>query len=123
MKYLKLTRHTVVGFGINFQLVGSTLISNLFFNSTLLPFSVSITEDGKKALLRLARGDMRRSLNILQVCSFYINGRGEGGEWRKKVTSFVYLKAPQFTPLILDLSLIKILDKSLKLEYKMAKKL
>lgn len=28
--------------------------------------NVSITEDGKKALLRLAKGDMRRSLNILQ---------------------------------------------------------
>ncbi|KAG0239877.1 Replication factor C (RF-C) subunit [Actinomortierella wolfii] len=29
--------------------------------------NVNITEDGKKALLQLSRGDMRRALNILQV--------------------------------------------------------
>ncbi|KAF8513475.1 P-loop containing nucleoside triphosphate hydrolase protein [Gautieria morchelliformis] len=29
---------------------------------------VEITEDGKKALLRLSKGDMRRALNILQAC-------------------------------------------------------
>ena len=28
---------------------------------------VNITEDGKQALLRLAKGDMRRALNILQA--------------------------------------------------------
>jgi DNA polymerase III delta prime subunit len=29
---------------------------------------VNITEDGKDALLKLSRGDMRRALNVLQVC-------------------------------------------------------
>lgn len=29
---------------------------------------VNLTEDGKKALLRLSKGDMRRALNILQAC-------------------------------------------------------
>lgn len=31
-------------------------------------FRVHITEDGKKALLKLSRGDMRRALNVLQAC-------------------------------------------------------
>ncbi|KAI9299464.1 hypothetical protein BJ944DRAFT_172349 [Cunninghamella echinulata] len=31
-------------------------------------YSVNLTEDGKKALLRLSKGDMRRALNILQAC-------------------------------------------------------
>jgi DNA polymerase III delta prime subunit len=30
--------------------------------------SVKLTEDGKEALLRLSRGDMRRALNVLQAC-------------------------------------------------------
>lgn len=30
--------------------------------------SVTITPDGKEALLKLSRGDMRRALNVLQVC-------------------------------------------------------
>lgn len=30
-------------------------------------FSVQIDQEGKKAILQLANGDMRRSLNILQV--------------------------------------------------------
>lgn len=29
---------------------------------------IDLTEDGKKALLRLSKGDMRRALNILQAC-------------------------------------------------------
>lgn len=29
---------------------------------------ISVTEDGMKALVTLATGDMRRALNILQVC-------------------------------------------------------
>ncbi|CEI93363.1 Putative Replication factor C subunit 3/5 [Rhizopus microsporus] len=29
---------------------------------------IELTEDGKKALLRLSKGDMRRALNILQAC-------------------------------------------------------
>jgi replication factor C subunit 3/5 len=34
--------------------------------------SVNITEDGRTALLRLSRGDMRRALNILQAtCAAY----------------------------------------------------
>jgi replication factor C subunit 3/5 len=31
-------------------------------------FSVKLTDDGKEALLKLSRGDMRRALNILQAC-------------------------------------------------------
>lgn len=30
--------------------------------------SVNLTEDGRQALLKLSKGDMRRALNILQVC-------------------------------------------------------
>lgn len=30
--------------------------------------SVNLTEDGKKALLKLSKGDMRRALNVLQAC-------------------------------------------------------
>lgn len=30
--------------------------------------SVKITDDGKKALLKLSKGDMRRALNVLQAC-------------------------------------------------------
>lgn len=29
---------------------------------------VKLTEDGKKALLKLTKGDMRRALNVLQAC-------------------------------------------------------
>jgi len=29
---------------------------------------VKITEDGKQALLKLSKGDMRRALNVLQAC-------------------------------------------------------
>lgn len=29
---------------------------------------VNITQDGKEALLRLSKGDMRRALNVLQAC-------------------------------------------------------
>lgn len=31
-------------------------------------FSVKLTQDGKDALLKLSRGDMRRALNVLQAC-------------------------------------------------------
>ena len=34
---------------------------------SLLFFSVNITGDGMKAVVHLSKGDMRRSLNILQV--------------------------------------------------------
>ena len=36
---------------------------------SLLVFSVNITSDGVKAVVHLSKGDMRRSLNILQVGS------------------------------------------------------
>ena len=35
--------------------------------------SVTITPDGKEALLKLSRGDMRRALNVLQVCLILIS--------------------------------------------------
>jgi DNA polymerase III delta prime subunit len=31
------------------------------------PHRVNITEDGRQALLKLSKGDMRRVLNVLQV--------------------------------------------------------
>jgi replication factor C subunit 3/5 len=31
--------------------------------------SITINEEGKKALLRVSEGDMRKVLNVLQVCS------------------------------------------------------
>ena len=30
--------------------------------------SVKITEDGRRSLLKLTKGDMRRALNVLQAC-------------------------------------------------------
>ena len=30
--------------------------------------SVKLTEDGRQALLKLSKGDMRRALNVLQAC-------------------------------------------------------
>ena len=39
-----------------------------FTNLSLFSFSVRLTEDGQRALLRLCKGDMRRALNILQAC-------------------------------------------------------
>ena len=39
----------------------------LKLNKNLSLFSVNIDQEGKKAILQLANGDMRRALNILQV--------------------------------------------------------
>ncbi|CDO69757.1 hypothetical protein BN946_scf184766.g2 [Trametes cinnabarina] len=40
---------------------------------------VRLTEDGKKALLKLSKGDMRRALNVLQAChaAYEISGETE----------------------------------------------
>ena len=40
---------------------------SLLNSSALSLSSVQIDQDGKKAILQLANGDMRRALNILQV--------------------------------------------------------
>lgn len=40
---------------------------NNMFEQIFLIYSVQITEDGLKALVHLSYGDMRRSLNIMQV--------------------------------------------------------
>ncbi|CCM02542.1 uncharacterized protein FIBRA_04644 [Fibroporia radiculosa] len=37
-------------------------------NSVIEAEGVKLTEDGKKALLKLSKGDMRRALNVLQAC-------------------------------------------------------
>jgi hypothetical protein len=37
-------------------------------NDSLWSSRVKITEDGKQALLKLSKGDMRRALNVLQAC-------------------------------------------------------
>lgn len=39
--------------------------------------SVKLTPDGKQALLKLSRGDMRRALNILQACHAAYDVTGE----------------------------------------------
>jgi replication factor C subunit 3/5 len=38
---------------------------------------VKLTEDGKKALLKLSKGDMRRALNVLQACHAAYDETGE----------------------------------------------
>jgi len=38
---------------------------------------VKLTEDGRKALLKLSRGDMRRALNVLQACHAAYEVTGE----------------------------------------------
>jgi replication factor C subunit 3/5 len=38
---------------------------------------VNITPDGKRALLKLSKGDMRRALNILQACHAAYESTGE----------------------------------------------
>lgn len=38
------------------------------FSYRLVFCRVSLTDDGKKALLKLSKGDMRRALNVLQAC-------------------------------------------------------
>lgn len=40
----------------------------LCYNLLILFYSIDITPDGMKAIVTLSSGDMRRSLNILQVC-------------------------------------------------------
>lgn len=40
-------------------------------------FSVQLTPDGKQALLKLSKGDMRRALNILQACHAAYDVTGE----------------------------------------------
>jgi len=38
---------------------------------------VNLSDDGKKALLKLSKGDMRRALNILQACHAAYDLTGE----------------------------------------------
>jgi replication factor C subunit 3/5 len=38
---------------------------------------VKITEDGRQALLKLSKGDMRRALNVLQACHAAYDETGE----------------------------------------------
>jgi replication factor C subunit 3/5 len=40
-------------------------------------FRVKLTEDGKQALLKLSKGDMRRALNVLQACHAAYDQTGE----------------------------------------------
>ena len=39
--------------------------------------SVKLTEEGRQALLRLTKGDMRRALNVLQACHAAYDLTGE----------------------------------------------
>lgn len=38
---------------------------------------MNLTNDGKKALLKLSKGDMRRALNVLQACHAAYDTVGE----------------------------------------------
>ncbi|KAG1746531.1 P-loop containing nucleoside triphosphate hydrolase protein [Suillus paluster] len=46
-------------------------------NSVVEAENVNLTEDGKKALLKLSKGDMRRALNVLQACHAAYSSIGE----------------------------------------------
>lgn len=58
-----------------FPSLDSCIFKNLFFTD-----SIDITPDGMKAIVTLSTGDMRRSLNILQVCII----------WKSDVLWFAY---------------------------------
>lgn len=42
---------------------------NVVYNCPLLKIRLNVTEDGKKALMTLSKGDMRKVLNVLQSTS------------------------------------------------------
>ncbi|RDB23513.1 Replication factor C subunit 3 [Hypsizygus marmoreus] len=46
-------------------------------NTVVEAEKVNLTEDGKKALLKLSKGDMRRALNVLQACHAAYDITGE----------------------------------------------
>ncbi|OAX37947.1 P-loop containing nucleoside triphosphate hydrolase protein [Rhizopogon vinicolor AM-OR11-026] len=46
-------------------------------NDVVAAENVNLTEDGKKALLKLSKGDMRRALNVLQACHAAYTSIGE----------------------------------------------
>ncbi|KAG2136280.1 P-loop containing nucleoside triphosphate hydrolase protein [Suillus cothurnatus] len=46
-------------------------------NSVVEAEKVNLTQDGKKALLKLSKGDMRRALNVLQACHAAYSSIGE----------------------------------------------
>ena len=49
---------------------------------------VNLTEDGKKALMTLSLGDMRRVLNILQSCAMAFDTVSEVDKWYESWTNF-----------------------------------
>ncbi|KAG1807902.1 P-loop containing nucleoside triphosphate hydrolase protein [Suillus variegatus] len=46
-------------------------------NAVVVAEKVNLTQDGKKALLKLSKGDMRRALNVLQACHAAYSSIGE----------------------------------------------
>ncbi|KAG2757130.1 P-loop containing nucleoside triphosphate hydrolase protein [Suillus brevipes Sb2] len=46
-------------------------------NNVVEAEKVNLTQDGKKALLKLSKGDMRRALNVLQACHAAYSSIGE----------------------------------------------
>ncbi|KAG1795173.1 P-loop containing nucleoside triphosphate hydrolase protein [Suillus plorans] len=46
-------------------------------NTVVVAEKVNLTQDGKKALLKLSKGDMRRALNVLQACHAAYSSIGE----------------------------------------------
>ncbi|KAG2112996.1 P-loop containing nucleoside triphosphate hydrolase protein [Suillus discolor] len=46
-------------------------------NAIVVAEKVNLTQDGKKALLKLSKGDMRRALNVLQACHAAYSSIGE----------------------------------------------
>lgn len=55
--------------------IRSSHLSTSFLKITVC--SVKLTADGKKALLKLSKGDMRRALNVLQACHAAYDLTGE----------------------------------------------
>jgi DNA polymerase III delta prime subunit len=43
------------------------VLFDLYWALSLMEFRVNVTPEGKQALLKLSKGDMRRALNVLQV--------------------------------------------------------
>jgi DNA polymerase III delta prime subunit len=61
--------------------------------------AISITDEGKKALLKLSKGDMRRVINVLQVSMKFNTNVWFKIQFRAQHFPFIHRKLPkrQFT--------------------------
>lgn len=55
----------------------SIIFNEMILTKICVCSRVKLTDDGKKALLRLSKGDMRRALNVLQACHAAYDITGE----------------------------------------------